>query len=106
MSDDDEAVDARSGALATKQPVPEQADDARLAGENTDVVDGLVRDLNKVRAEQSKLWAEEFGRRNNAPTTPYSIMSTQELDRRDERRKLSDREDELMAAIREQRGGM
>ncbi len=75
---------------------------------NTDVLDGLIRDLNIVRERLSAIMGEEFGEMRGTSRQPMaptrSQMSVASLDREAERKQLSLRERQLLAAIREQRG--
>lgn len=87
-------------------PEPTVIDPQATAQDNTEVLDGLIRDLNEVRDRLSAMMGEDF----KAMQTPTPIgmqrTSVEEMDRASERRRLSEREDQLSAAISEHRGGI
>ena len=85
-------------------PEPPALDPEAKAAENTEMLDALIRDLNLVRAEQSKCLAETQKRNSGAVALARSPMSIEELDERVERQKLDDREEGIMTQIREMRG--
>jgi hypothetical protein len=87
-------------------PEPQVLDPQAQANDNTDVLDGLIRDLNGVRDRLSAMMADDF----KAMQCPTPIgdrrTSVEEMDRAAESRKLHERERQLSAAITEQRGGI
>jgi hypothetical protein len=94
-----------STPVAGLPPAPATADPQAHDKDNTDILDGLLRDLNEVRARISALMAEDFPemRKGVFERPPLTVK---ELDRRDENVKLRERERQLMSMIREQRGGL
>lgn len=87
-------------------PEPQVVDPQARANDNTDVLDGLIRDLNEVRDRQSVLFAEDYKARQSPTPIGERRTSVEEMDRRLEREKLDERERQLSAAITEQRGGI
>lgn len=87
-------------------PEPAEVDPQVHDQDNTDVIDGLVRDLNEVRDRLSAMMGEDF----KAMQCPTPIgdrrTSVEEMDRASERSRLREREDYLSAAITEHRGGI
>jgi hypothetical protein len=74
--------------------------------DNTDVLDGLIRDLNEVRDRLSAMMGEDFKAMQRPTPIGERRTSVEEMDRAVERRKLNERECQLSAAISEQRGGI
>ena len=87
-------------------PEPSAIDPQAQAQDNTDVIDGLIRDLNEVRDRLSAMMAEDFKEMQRPTPIGERRTSVEEMDRAVEREKLSGRERQLSAAICEQRGGI
>lgn len=87
-------------------PEPQVVDPQATANDNTDIIDGLVRDLNGVRDRLSAMFAEDFKARQSPTPIGERRTSVEEMDRADEHRKLHELERQLSAAITEQRGGI
>lgn len=87
-------------------PEPQVVDPQATANDNTDVIDGLIRDLNEVRDRQSTFMAEDYKEMQRPTVLGERRTSVEEMDRAVERRKLDERERQLSAAITEQRGGI
>lgn len=94
-----------STPVAGLPPAPVTADPQAHDKDNTDILDGLLRDLNEVRARISALMAEDF-KEAKCGVFDRRPLTMAELDRRDENVKLRERERQLMSMIREQRGGL
>ncbi len=67
-------------------------------------LDHMIEHLNEIRQKQSALFADDFKMNQNPSVSTPHLLSKEELDRKKERRVLDDRENQLMALIREQRG--
>jgi hypothetical protein len=87
-------------------PEPQAVDPQATANDNTDVLDGLIRDLNEVRDRLSAMMADDFKAMQSPTPIGDRRTSVEEMDRAVEREKLKERECQLSAAITEQRGGL
>lgn len=87
-------------------PEPAVVDPQVHDQDNTDVIDGLINDLNAVRDELSAMMGEDFKAMQCPAPVGDRRTSTEEMDRTKKRRELLKRESQISAAITEQRGGI
>jgi len=73
--------------------------------ERNEYLDGLVRELNQIRADLSSMWADDMKVMGMKPLD-YNPFSLKEMDRQAHRNKMRQREAQVMSEIRDLRGGM
>lgn len=96
--------EAQDTDKAAKEAMARKGDDAPKIPR---AVQDIADELNTVRQRLSELWAEEYG--GNRPTrgtvratgVAFPAYSIEMLARREERRKLDEREDQLIAEFEE-----
>ena len=89
---------------AATPPVAPILDPEAQAAVKNEELTSLVRDLNVVREELSKMMAEDFAADRGAQPFQRSPLSVEALDRVVEKEKLHEREHGLMTQIQEMRG--